>query len=96
MRLNSAQIEQTLAQFEAQVIPDDHPVVPKLSELYGDHTYFLDGYGLNVVEPRESTRAGAPAGTVVNLADWTDAHMNSLAPHEPQLTDIVVLLESKR
>jgi hypothetical protein len=25
MKLNSAQVEQTLTQFEAQVIPDDHP-----------------------------------------------------------------------
>ena len=32
MKLNSAQVEQTLRQFEAQVIPDDHPVVPKLNE----------------------------------------------------------------
>jgi hypothetical protein len=32
MKLNSAQVEQTLTQFEAQVIPDDHPLVPKLNE----------------------------------------------------------------
>ena len=93
MELNSAQVEQTLIQFEAQVIPDDHPLVPKLNELFGDHTFFLDSNGLNVVEPNESI--DAPAGTVVNLANWSDAQLTSLAPHEPEPTEVVVILESK-
>jgi hypothetical protein len=95
MKLNSAQVEQTLTQFEAHVIPEDHPLVPKLNELFGDHTFFLDGDGLNVVEPIGSTHAGAPAGTVVNLANWTDAELTSLTPHEPEPTGVVVILESK-
>jgi hypothetical protein len=53
MKLNSAQVEQTLSQFEAQVIPDDHPMVPELNESFGDHTFFLNIDGLNVVEPNE-------------------------------------------
>ena len=95
MKLNSAQIEQTLAQFEARVVPDDHQVVAELTDLFGDHTFFLDSNGLNVVEPNESSEAGAPAGTVINLASWSDAHMTSLAPHEPTPTEVVVILESK-
>jgi hypothetical protein len=95
MKLNSAQVEQTLAQFEAVVIYDDHPLVPKLNELFGDHTFFLDGNGLNVVEPNESTGAGAPAGTVVNVASWTDAQLTTLTPHKPEPTEVVVILESK-
>src|SRR5260370_14230343 len=95
MKLNSAQVEQTLTQFEAQVIPDDHPLVPKLNELFCDHTFFLDTNGLNVVEANESIDAGAPAGTVVNLANWSDAQLTSLAPHEPEPTEVVVILESK-
>ncbi len=95
MKLNPAQIEQTLTQFEAQVIPDDHPLVPTLNELFGDHTFFLDGNGLNVVEANESTEAGAPAGTVVNLANWSDPQLTSLTPHEPESTQMVVILESK-
>ena len=95
MKLSSAEVELTLTQFEAQVIPDDHPLVPKLNELFGDHTFFLNGDGLNVVEPNESTHAGAPAGTVVNLANWSDAQLTSLTPHEPEPTEVVVILESK-
>jgi len=38
----------------------------------------------------------APAtGEVVNLADWSDATFSSLRPHEPELTGVVVVLESK-
>jgi hypothetical protein len=95
MKLSSAQIEQTLAQFEARVVPDDHPAVPELNELFGDHTFFLDGNGLNVVEPNESVEADAPAGTVINLASWSDARMTSLAPHQPEPTEVIVLLENK-
>ena len=95
MKLNSAQVEQTLTQFQAQVIPDDHPLVPKLNELFGDHTFFLDRNGLNVVEPNESTHAGVPAGTVVNLANWSDPQLTGLVPHEPEPTEVVVMLESK-
>jgi hypothetical protein len=94
MKLNPAQLEQTLTQFEAQVISDDHPLVPKLNELFGDHTFFLDSNGLNVVEPSES-QAGAPVGTVVNVASWSDAQMTGLMPHEPEPTEVVVILESK-
>ena len=93
MKLNSAQVAQTLTQFEAQVIPDDHPLIPRLNEMFGDHTFFLNSSGLNVVEPNES--AEGPAGMVVNLANWSDAGLTSLAPHEPEPTEVVVILESK-
>ena len=40
MKLTSAEIERTLSQFEAQAIPDDHPVVPQLNSLFGgEHTF---------------------------------------------------------
>jgi len=97
MKLSSAEVELTLTQFEARVIPDDHPLVPKLNELFGDHTFFLNGDGLNVVELNESksTRAGAPTGAVVNLANWSDTRLTSLSPHEPEPTEVIVTLESK-
>ena len=39
MKLTSTQIERTLGQFEAQAIPEDHPVVLQLNELFGEHTF---------------------------------------------------------
>jgi hypothetical protein len=91
MKLNSEQLEQTLTQFEAHVIPDDHPLAAELNELFGDHTFLLDSNGLNVVEQNEN----AEAGTVVNLASWGDAQWTSLLPHEPEPTKVVVKLEGR-
>jgi hypothetical protein len=95
MKLDSAQVEQTLTQFEAQVIPDDHPLVPKLNELFDEHTVFLDRNGLNVVEPNNNMEAGSPAGTVVNVANWSNPEWTALTPHEPEPTELVVILGSK-
>ena len=89
MKLTSAQVERTLVQFDAQAIPDSHPVVPQLNDLFGDHTFFLDSNGLNIVEPADEVpRAGA--ARVVNVANWSDANLTSLAPHDPEPTDAIV------
>lgn len=93
MKLNSALVERTLNQFEAQAIPDNHPVVPQLNSLFGDHTFFLDGNGLNIVEPAMAD--GAPKGQVVKLAGWQDSDRTSLVPHEPEPTDVLVELEEQ-
>src|SRR5437764_1378759 len=97
MRLNATQVKQTLSQFDAQVLPDDHPAATQLSSLYGDDTFFLDGGGLKVLEPNpnEMPETEAKTGEVVSLADWSDATLTSLKPHEPELTGVVVVLESK-
>ena len=51
MRLTTPLIQRTLSQFEAQAIPDNHPSMPELSRTFGDHTFFIDGVGLHIVEP---------------------------------------------
>ena len=94
MKLNSAQVERTLDQFEAQALPDNHPVVPQLNKLFGEHTFFLDSSGLNVLEPAELPESRVQAGKIVNLAHWTDANLTSLTPHEPEPTGLVIVLES--
>ena len=91
MRLTSSQVERALNQFDAQAIPEDHPVMMQLSELFGDHTFFLNTEGLNVVEPAEATQDGE-TGKVVNLADWADESLTRLSPHPPQVTDVVLML----
>jgi hypothetical protein len=95
MKLNSAQVKQTLSQFDAEVLPDDHPAVTQLNNLFGNHTFFLDGTGLKVLEPTETPDMEAQTGEVVSLADWSDATLTSLKPHEPELTGLVIVLEFK-
>ncbi|MPZ55921.1 MAG: hypothetical protein GEU91_05340 [Rhizobiales bacterium] len=94
MKLTSALVARTLDQIEAQAIPDNHPAVPQLNSLFGDHTFFLDGSGLNIVEPAGSTNSGAQTAQVVKLADWKDANRTSLVPHDPEPTDVVIVLDS--
>lgn len=95
MRLNPAQVERTLSQFEAQALPDNHPAIPQLNNLFGDHTFFLDSSGLNVLEPAELPEVEAQTGRIVCLAHWSDANLTSLTPHEPEPTGLVVVLESR-
>jgi hypothetical protein len=96
MKLNSAQVKQTLTQFEAQVLPDDHPAVGQLNNLFGDHTFFLDNSGLKVLEPADAPDMKALTGKIVSLADWSDATLTSLKPHEPELTGEIIVLDSKQ
>jgi hypothetical protein len=90
MRLSQSRVEQTLSQFEAQVLPDSHPSMPKIKEVWGDHTYFLAGNGLNIVEPLDRRDSAVEVGTVINIASWTDSKATSLAPHAPEATEVVV------
>jgi hypothetical protein len=95
MKLNSAQLEQTLSQFEAEVLPEDHPALKQLSGMFGDHTFFLDNSGLNVLEPAGMPETETPTGEIVNLANWSDATLTSLRPHEPEPTGVLVVLEPR-
>jgi len=95
MKLNSMQIERALRQFPSEAIPADHPVMPQLTQLFGDHTYFIDGGGLNIVEPAQGAQDGQ-LGVVVSLANWTDGGNAQLAPHPPEATDVVVSLGEAR
>jgi hypothetical protein len=94
MRLNTTQIQQTLTQFPAEPIPADHPAVAKLESIFGDHTFFLDGNGLNIVEPLEKDEADGPSCVVLNVASWADSSGQSLQPHEPEETDRTVFLKA--
>jgi hypothetical protein len=90
MKMNTAQIEQTLQQLDAQAIPPEHPSMPQLERLFGDHTYFLDSQGLNIVEPVKAEQNDGRQGVVVNLANWTDGSGSTLQPHAPESTDRVI------
>jgi hypothetical protein len=95
MRLTSAQVRETVSQYQGQPIPDNHQLVPPLNERYGDHTFFLDSNGLNIVEPAsEPTHDATQAARVVNLANWSDANCTKLVTHEPEPTDTFVELQS--
>jgi hypothetical protein len=96
MQLTPAQVKRTLAQFEAQEVPADHSAIAQLTRLFGEHTFFLDSNGLNIVEPVDPDQPSqAHMCQVVCVADWNDADPPSLEPHEPVPTELVIQLESK-
>jgi hypothetical protein len=95
MRLNATQVERTLAQFDGSVVPDDHPINDDLSRVFGDHTFFLDDSGLNILEAADVPEVGAEAGEIVNLAYWSDANLTQLRPHEPEPTGVVIILAAR-
>ena len=95
MRLTPALVERTLRQYKAQALPDNHPAVPELNRLFGDHTFFLDDNGFNIVEPAEPEQEGGPeAAKVVNLAIWSDDR-KGLVAHDPEPTEVIVELGSE-
>ena len=69
MKLNSAQVERTLSQFQGEAIPDNHPAGPQLNNVFGEHTFFLDRNGLNIVEPASAAGGGSQWAKVVKLAN---------------------------
>lgn len=89
MKLNSELVDRTLHQIDAQAVPEDGPLFMKLREVFGDHTFFLDNSGLNIVEPMDGS---SQAGNLVNLANWDSVQRQSLVPHSPEPTDVVVQL----
>ena len=91
MKMTSALLQQTLSQLDAQAIPDNHPVLPQLQQIFGDHTFFLDMNGLSIVEPQGRAR-GVLLGTVFNLASWSDNNREHLVTHEPEPTQFKIIL----
>ena len=95
MKLTSEQVARTINQFEVQALPDSHPAIPQLEELFGEHTFLLDTNGLNILEPADANPRGrVQAARVVNLANWSDENLTRLVPHEPEPTGAIVELES--
>jgi hypothetical protein len=82
-----------MERFEAQPVPEDHPLAEKLISVFGDHTFLLGVDGLHIVEPTGRAQSDTNMATVVKVASWEDASKARLQPHEPVLTDVVVELE---
>lgn len=91
MKLNVKQREHAAMQLGAQIVPESHPLASQLTTLYGEHTFFVDDEGLDIVEFADAA-AERPAAAVVKLAKWTSPEHTRLKPHEPEMTDLLVEL----
>lgn len=95
MKLNTELVERTITQLDADPVPERHPVMPQLSQAFGDHTFFVDTDGLHIVEPGEPNERGEQTGQVMQIARWNDENRTSLSPQPAEPTGVVVVLGRK-
>jgi hypothetical protein len=86
MKLNANQVEQTLTQMNANVVPETHPMMPELEDVFGAHTFFVNIDGLTILEPPARDGSSGTECRVVHVANWADADLTRLMPHEPTPT----------
>ena len=91
MKLSSEKLGSVLEQIDAEVIPDDHPSLPKLKAVFGDHTFFVDDSGLTIIQPLDQD---PQTGGLVKIARWNNADPPHLVAHTPEETDVLIKLES--
>lgn len=93
MKLNDPRSADAARQLDAWAVPEAHPANLSLSESFGEHTFFLDGDGLSIVEPSEARGEDAiQLARIVRLAAWDDEQRTVLAPHEWQETGMLIML----
>jgi hypothetical protein len=90
MRLSPTQVQRIQVEMNAEAIPEQHAITPDLQRAFGDHTFFLDGDGLNIVE---ASSEDSHVGNVVKVAGWADADHTTLKIQTPQPTPLQVELD---
>lgn len=50
MKLTAPQIEQVANQLQARPVPENSRMAPDLERYFGQHTFFLGGDGLHILE----------------------------------------------
>jgi hypothetical protein len=93
MKLNPARITYAANQLQAFPLPETHPMMESLADVFGDHTFFLDNEGLAIVEAEgEAVDDDAELGVVVRLARWGDEGRTVLSPPEREVTNLLLTL----
>lgn len=65
-------------------------MIPRLIKVYGEHTLFPDDEELEIIEMADT----GPMGQVIELASSADQKQTTLATHQPEATEVVVVLGS--
>ena len=93
MLLDAAQRQKVENELGFEALPEDHPVAPDLKKAFGDHTFFLDAEGLNIVETDEAS--DSMNGNVVKLASWSEDR-TKLRGHQPEVRPVTVDLGAEK
>ena len=92
MKLSAAQQAHVEEQLGIDALAEENPAMPKLKEVFGDHTFFVDADGLNIVEQPDEEQGSD--GAIVKLASWAEDH-TQLRVHEPEVLPVTVKLASE-
>jgi hypothetical protein len=92
MKLDTNQQQRIETELGVEAIPEEHPVMPQLKEVFGDHTFFLGTDGLNIVEADPSPEN--TNGNVVRLANWSEDR-SQLEGQNPEVLPMTVELGSE-
>ena len=95
MKLTANQLETAQAALGVDPIPDDNPAMDELKAAFGEHTYYLSDNGLLAFEPDADPETSETTVRLMVMAAWADEEKTSLAPVEPQPTNIVVELQAE-
>lgn len=90
MKLSSQQVAAVRRELGADPIAANNPTVPELSNVFGEHTFYLASDGLFIVEPVVSTELPGEPAQIVRVAAWTDETKQELQPVPPQSTERVL------
>ena len=88
MRLSATQLTKVEEQLGIEALPEDHPASSDLKDAFGDHTFFLDAAGLNIVEPNPSPEG--KSGHVLKVASWTSDEQRELVVHQAEVQSVTV------
>jgi hypothetical protein len=89
VKLSPAQAHRVELQIDGRAVPDPVALASQLQDAFGDHTFFVDSDGLNIVEP---SPVGAEVGKVMQVGEWADDEHSKLRVHPPTPTETIVEL----
>lgn len=89
MKLTDDQIGRIENQYEVSPIPESEPIIGELSEVFGEHTFYLGESGLVVWDRVEEEENAQDRLVAVQLAAWSDETRSAMRVHEPVSTGIV-------
>ena len=97
MKLSTDQIAATRDALGASPLPEDHPAMAQLQQVFGEHTFYVDQNGLLVfVDPAQAelpeSELELPEGDprLVMIAAWTDENKQALGPVQPIDTGVTL------
>ncbi|HVO03719.1 MAG TPA: hypothetical protein VMT54_16060 [Candidatus Cybelea sp.] len=89
MRLSNAQVRDVVNQTHCKVLPEEHPAVRRLEEVFGHHTFFLGDAGLTVIERLGERQPEDEPAFVVKVARWDDGTGTKLIPQRAEVAGTV-------